>query len=80
MIVEVEGCDWNVVNKLELHVMLSMAPESMTQLEEEDIRHVSGLPDSTSAVVGVEARFNNLAYSSAESTTDYSKVLLADAT
>ena len=60
--------------------MSSVAPESMTQLEEKDIRHVSGLPDSASAVVGVEAGFNSLAYSSAESITDYSKVLLADAT
>ena len=51
----------------------------MIQLEEEDIRHVSGLPDSASAVVGVEAGFNNLVYSSAESTTDCSKVLLAEA-
>ena len=47
-----------MVNKLELPVMWSVAPESMTQLEEEDVRHVSGLLDSTSAVVGVEASFN----------------------
>ena len=52
----------------------------MTLLEEEDIRHVSGLPDSTSAVLGVEVGFNNLAYSFAESVIDCSKVLLADAT
>ena len=58
-----------MVNKLELPVMWSVAPESMTQLEEEDIRHVSGLLDSASVVVGVEEGFNNLAYSSAESTT-----------
>ena len=38
-----------MVNKLELPVMWSMALESMTQLEEEDIRHVSGLPDPASA-------------------------------
>ena len=69
-----------MANKLELPIMRSMAPESMTRLEEEDIRHVSGLPDSASAVVGVEASFNNMAYSSAERTTDCSKVLLADAT
>ena len=68
------------MNKLELPIMWSVAPESMTQLEEEVIRHVSGLPDSASAVVGVEAGFNNLAYSSAESTTDCSKILLADTT
>ena len=69
-----------MMNKLELPVMWSVVPESMTQLEEEDIRHVSGLPDSTSVVVGVEAGFNNLAYSSEESITHYSKVLLAYAT
>ena len=44
------------------------------------IRHVSGLPDSANVVVGVEASFNNLAYSYAESTTDCYKVLLANAT
>ena len=46
-----------MVNKLELLVMWSVAPESMTHLEEEDIRHVLGLPDSISAIVG-EADFN----------------------
>ena len=69
-----------MVNKLELPIMWSVVPESMTQLEEEDIRHVSGLPDLASAVVGVETGFNNLEYSSTESITDCSKVLLADAT
>ena len=44
-----------MVNKLELHVMWSVAPESMTHLEEEDIRHVSSLPNLESVVVGVEA-------------------------
>ena len=39
-----------------------------------------GLLDSTSAMVGLEASFNNMAYSPVESTTDCSKVLLADAT
>ena len=78
--VEVEGYDLNVVNKLELPVMWSVALESMTQLEEEDIRHVSGLPDLASAAVGVEVGFNNLAYSSTKSTIDCSKVLLVDAT
>ena len=33
-----------------------------------------------STMVGVEAYFNNLAYSSAETTIDCSKVLLAEAT
>ena len=51
-----------MVNKLDLPVMWSVASESMNQLEEEDIRHVSGLPNSASEVVGVEAGFNNLAY------------------
>ena len=69
-----------MVNKLELPIMWSVTPESMIHLEEEGIRQVSGLPDSASAVVGVEADFNNLAYSFAESTTNCFKVLLADAT
>ena len=56
-----------------------MAQESITHLEEEDIKHLSGLLDSASAVVGVEVDFNNLAYSSVESTIDSSEVLLADA-
>ena len=60
--------------------MWSVAIESMSLLEEEDIKHVSGLPDSASANVGVEACLNNLASSSAESTTECSEVLLADAT
>ena len=47
------------MNKLELPVMWSVAPDSMAQLKEEDIRHVSGLLDLASAVVGVEANFNN---------------------
>ena len=41
-----------MVDKLELPIMWSVALESMTQLEEEDIKHVSGFPDSASAVVG----------------------------
>ena len=73
-----------MVNKLELPVMWSVTLELMTNLEEEDIRHELGnklgLPDSTSAMVGGEVDFNNLAYSCAEITIDCSKVLLADAT
>ena len=80
VIVEVEGYDLNVVNKLELPVMWSVAPESMTHLEEDDIRHVLGLPYSTSVVVRVEANFNNLAYSYVESIIDCSEVSLVDAT
>ena len=52
-----------MANKLELYVMWSVGPESMTQLEEEDIRHVSGSLDLASVVVGVEVGFNKLAYS-----------------
>ena len=33
--------------------------ESMAHLEEEEIRHVLGLPDSTSIVLGVETPFND---------------------
>ena len=77
--VEVEGCDKNVVNKLKLSVMWSVDRESMTQFEEDDIRHVSSLPNSVCAMVGVEAGFHNLIYSSTERTTNCSKVLLADA-
>ena len=36
-----------------------VAPESMTHLEEEEIRHVLGLPNPTSIVLGVEALFND---------------------
>ena len=33
---EVEGWDLNVINKLELHVMQSVAPELMTHVEEDE--------------------------------------------
>ena len=39
--------------------MWSVAPESMTHLEEEEIRHVLGLPDPASIMLGVEALFND---------------------
>ena len=39
--------------------MWSVALESMTHLEEDEIRHVLGLPDSASIVIGVEAHFND---------------------
>ena len=68
------------MNKLELLVIWSVAPKSMIQMEENDIRHVLGLPNSTCSVVGVETGFNNLANSYVKSTTDCSKVLLVDAT
>ena len=35
--------------------MWSMAPESMTHMEEEEIRHVLILPDLTSVVIEVDA-------------------------
>ena len=35
------------------------APESMIHLEEEGIRHMLGLPNLTSIVLGVEAPFND---------------------
>ena len=39
--------------------MWSVAPKSMTHLEEDKIRHVLGLPNSASIVLGVEALFND---------------------
>ena len=44
-----------MVNKLELHVMWSMALESMTQVEEDERKSVLILPDSTSIVIEVDA-------------------------
>ena len=40
--------------------MWYVAPESMTHLEEEEQRHVLGLPNPASIVLGVEALFNDL--------------------
>ena len=39
--------------------MWSVALESMTHLEEEEIRHVLGLLDPASIVLGVKALFND---------------------
>ena len=39
--------------------MWSVAPESMTHLEEEEIRHVLGLPNPASIVLEVETPFND---------------------
>ena len=39
--------------------MWFVALESITHLEEEKIRHVLGLPNPTSIVLGVEAPFND---------------------
>ena len=36
-----------------------MVPESMTHLEQEEIRHVLDLPDPPSIVLGVETPFND---------------------
>ena len=38
--------------------MRSMAPESMTHVEEEEIKHVLVLPDSTSVMIEVDADFD----------------------
>ena len=48
-----------MVNKLELPVMWSLAPESITHLEEEEIRHVLGLPNLASIVLGIKAPFKD---------------------
>ena len=40
--------------------MWYVALESMTHLEEEEIRHVLGLPYTSSIVLGGEAPFNDL--------------------
>lgn len=66
--------------------MWLVAFESMTHLEEEDIRHVLGLPNSASIVMRIEANFNdswywqNLAYLFAKTTTNFSEAPLADTT
>ena len=39
--------------------MWFVALESMTHLEEEEIKHVLGLPDMASIVLGVETSFND---------------------
>ena len=39
--------------------MWSVAPESMTHLEEEEIKQVLGLPYLASIVLGVETSFND---------------------
>ena len=42
-------------NKLELLVMWSVAPELMTHVEEEEIKHVLVLPNSTRVQIEVDA-------------------------
>ena len=39
--------------------MWSLAPESMTHVEEEKIKHVLVLPDSTSVVIEVDVDFSD---------------------
>ena len=39
--------------------MWSMAPESMTHMEEGERKHVLGLPDSTSVVIEVDANLSD---------------------
>ena len=56
---EVERCGRNVVNKLESPIMWYAAPKSMTDSEDEEIRHVLGLSDPTSIMIGLEALFND---------------------
>lgn len=51
LIVEVEKCDSNVINELELLVIFPVAPKSMAHLEEEKIKHLLGLP--TMAGIGI---------------------------
>ena len=43
---QVDLYDWRLENNLELPVIWSVAPESMTHFEDEKIRYVLGLPDS----------------------------------
>lgn len=52
-------CNKNIKIHLELLVMWLVAFESMTHLEEEEIRHVLGLPNSTSIVMRIEANIND---------------------
>ena len=47
-------------NKLELPVMWSVAPESMTYVEEDEIKHVLVLPDPTRIVIEVDADLSDL--------------------
>ena len=49
-----------MVNKLKLTVMWSVAPESMTHVEEEEIKHVLVLPNSTSVVIEVDVDVSDL--------------------
>ena len=39
--------------------MWSMAPESITHVEEEEIKHVLVVPDSTSVVIEVDVDLND---------------------
>ena len=42
--------------------MLSVAPETMTHVEEEEIKHVVVLLDSTSVVIEVDAYLSDFSY------------------
>ena len=48
-----------MVSKLELPIMWLVALESMTHLEEEEIRHVLVLPNSASVVIEVDVDFRD---------------------
>ena len=41
-------------------VMWSVAPESMTHMEEEERKHILVLPDSTSVMIEVDADLSDL--------------------
>ena len=60
MLTHLQGCDRNVVTKLELLVMWSVALESKTHVKEDERKHVLVLPDSTSVEIGVEADLSDL--------------------
>ena len=49
----------NVVNKLELPIMWSMAPGSMTHVEKDKRKHMLVLPDSTSVDIGADANLSD---------------------
>ena len=59
MTVDVEACDLNIVNKLELLVKWLVAPKSMSHLEEDEIGHVLMLLDLMSVVIEVDVDFSD---------------------
>lgn len=59
---EVDVFDWKVEKRLELPVTWSVAPESMTHLEDEEIRQVFDLPDSAMVGTWVDEDFKDSWY------------------